>query len=183
VNIFQPFRPLGDERKYGFLIPFPQKIKFGKQKFSVLKDSIYIYAKKAYIYIAKQLAEDINYSCNVGISNTKQKTDYQIKVSVADQNLPKEAYTISIKKSGIEIIGQDEVGTFYAAQTLSQIFAFTHGELEEVEIKDWPTYEYRSVMIDMGRGVYTMLLLKRVIRIMARLKLNMLHMHLKAKSL
>ena len=49
---------------------------------------------------------------------------------------------------------------------------------QEICIEDYPAYPKRSFMVDMGRSVFPLPMLKRIIRILARLKMNQLHLHL-----
>jgi len=50
--------------------------------------------------------------------------------------------------------------------------------LPVLHIEDEPRFAIRSFMADMGRAPYSVPLLQRLIRIMAQLKLNTLHLHL-----
>ncbi|HEY3297334.1 MAG TPA: family 20 glycosylhydrolase, partial [Armatimonadota bacterium] len=95
-----------------------------------------------------------------------------------DPKLPPEGYSLEVASDSIVLRGADPDGLFYAGQTLLQILAFEEKEIELRKITDWPRYKTRELMVDMGRSVYSMSLLKRVVRIMARLKLNSLHLHL-----
>lgn len=45
-------------------------------------------------------------------------------------------------------------------------------------IQDHPAYKVRAFMADLGRAPYSMALLKRLVRLMAQMKLNTLHLHL-----
>jgi len=109
-----------------------------------------------------------------------------------------EGYALTSGPSGITVEYGTDTGQFYGAQTVYQLLAYAaagtrflaFSEIPEepdaasrryvplVSIEDHPTYAVRSVMADMGRAPYSVALLKRLIRIMGQLKLNMLHLHL-----
>lgn len=91
-----------------------------------------------------------------------------------------EGYRLVMDETGVTIDGADMAGLQHGMQTLSQLVAFAPAtdRLSGVEITDWPQYPWRAVMVDMGRAPFSLPLLKRVVRVMARLKLNVLHLHL-----
>ncbi len=109
-----------------------------------------------------------------------------------------EGYSLVSEENGIAIRYSTDAGAYYAAQTLYQLLAYSYSGVnvlafnqepaEEgaptkkyfplLTIEDSPAYAVRSVMIDMGRAPFSIPLIKRVIRIMAHLKLNTLHLHL-----
>jgi len=47
-----------------------------------------------------------------------------------------------------------------------------------VRIEDWPEFRARSFMVDLGRSTFPVAYLERIVRILARLKMNTLHLHL-----
>lgn len=56
----------------------------------------------------------------------------------------KEGYYLAINEKEIVLAGQDERGTFYALQTLSQLLC--NNQLPVVEIKDYPSIRFRGVV-------------------------------------
>ena len=109
-----------------------------------------------------------------------------------------EGYRLTSGPSGITVESATDAGEYYGAQTVYQLLAYayagtrflTYSEAPEeadaaarryvplLSIEDHPAYAVRSVMADMGRAPYSMALLRRLIRIMGQLKLNLLHLHL-----
>lgn len=110
----------------------------------------------------------------------------------------KEGYELISTGKGITIYAVNATGEFYAAQTLYQILAFSYWGCEMLdvseipaekdaavkrfipllEIKDEPQLQARSVMLDLGRATFTIPYIKNIIKIIAHLKMNMLHLHL-----
>jgi len=94
------------------------------------------------------------------------------------EGLPAEGYRLSVGPEGVALVGADPAGLAHAGQTLLQLLALANGDLPQLDIRDWPWYRTRELMLDLGRAPFSMALLKRVVRIMSRLKLNSLHLHL-----
>lgn len=70
----------------------------------------------------------------------------------------------------------DEDGRFYAQQTLSQL---SPSDFEDgYVIEDWPDYQYRGFMLDVARNFTTKDNLFKLIDLLARYKVNVLHLHL-----
>ena len=101
-----------------------------------------------------------------------------IVLQLAGDGLRPEGYRLNLHGNAIALTGADRRGLFHGMQTLLQVLAFAEAEIEQLEITDWPALKTRELMLDLGRAPFSMALLKRSIRIMARLKLNTLHLHL-----
>ncbi len=117
---------------------------------------------------------------------------------IRKDNLSLEGYELVITENGVTIYAKTTSGEFYGTQTLYQILAFSYwgsnmldisyiplekDALEKkyiplLSIKDEPQLELRSFMIDLGRATFPLPYIKRIIRIMAHLKMNLLHLRL-----
>ena len=106
--------------------------------------------------------------------------------SVGTEGNNAEAYTLDIDTgSGIEIVGADRAGVFYAVQTLeAMIDPANLGVVSDslilpgVLIKDRPRFEYRGLMLDLARNFNGLDQVYKIVRLMARYKMNKLHLHL-----
>jgi len=131
-----------------------------------------------------------------GVQFNGYEKSWQISFIPCTKKMSVEAYTLETGKAGAVISAASPSGLFYGIQTLIQILGCswnaelilgsrTAAEPDAVNkkwipslfIDDAPQYNLRSFLVDPGRAPFTMPLLKRVIRIMAHLKLNMLHLH------
>lgn len=115
-----------------------------------------------------------------GLEITTNPDAYLINLEL-DANLERpESYRLTMNQEGVNIVGADAPGLAYGVQTLLQILALHRKRpyWPQLHIHDWPAYQKRSLMVDMGRSVFTLPYLKRIIRILARLKMNQLHLHL-----
>ena len=91
--------------------------------------------------------------------------------------LQKDGYQIIIGKK-IQIIAQSEAGLQYAHETLSQLRAQYGEALPQMRITDYPRFEWRGLMLDCARHFYTLEYLKKQVDLLARYKMNRLHLHL-----
>lgn len=85
------------------------------------------------------------------------------------------------KEQGVTIEGNDAAGVFYGVQTLIQLLPSQAGilpRLPEVEIEDYPRFEYRGMLLDVVRHFFPVDYIKRYIDFMALHKLNYFHWHL-----
>lgn len=84
-------------------------------------------------------------------------------------------------EQGITIEGNDAAGVFYGVQTLIQLLPTQAGilpRLPEVEIVDYPNFEYRGMQLDVVRHFFPIDYVKRYIDFMALHKFNYFHWHL-----
>ncbi|MBQ1174762.1 MAG: family 20 glycosylhydrolase, partial [Alistipes sp.] len=88
----------------------------------------------------------------------------------------KEGYSILTEKENVVVWGHDAAGLFYALQTIRQLVE--SGEWQTGHIVDYPRFEYRGALIDISRHFRSVDFLKRQIDMMARVKMNRLHLHL-----
>ncbi len=105
-----------------------------------------------------------------------------------DAELGKEGYRLSVTTKGIVIKANEPNGLFYGVQTLIQIMPkeIESNELVQnvkwtvpcAEIKDYPRFGWRGLMLDVSRHFFTKEEVKQYIDQMVRYKFNLLHMHL-----
>jgi hexosaminidase len=96
-----------------------------------------------------------------------------------DVQLGGEGYRLRIGRC-VELEARDGRGLFYAVQTLRQMIR-THGgsaAIEKAEIRDWPGWNYRGIMLDPARNYLSIEFLKRQIDVLSSYKLNSFHLHL-----
>ena len=88
------------------------------------------------------------------------------------------SYSLHVTPAGVRVEAVDSAGAFYAMQTLGALRDPETGIVPCVEIEDWPRFQWRGYMQDVSRHFFSIDYLKRQIDAMARLKLNVLHLHL-----
>jgi hexosaminidase len=102
--------------------------------------------------------------------------------SVTGQASP-EAYELVIDPaSGIRIVGVSAAGVFYGLQSLRDLLPSpAPGRalvLPALHVVDAPRFGYRGFMLDVARNFHPKAAVLRTLDVMARYKLNVLHMHL-----
>ena len=101
-----------------------------------------------------------------------------------DAALGRESWRVQVDKDGITVHGGDAAGVFYALQALTQVVAAASSagpstaEIEYGTVQDSPRFTWRGFMLDPARHFQSVKTVKRVIRMMAANRLNVLHWHL-----
>ena len=106
---------------------------------------------------------------------------YPLRLSFAQgPGSPAESYELTIRPEGAAVVASDAPGLEYGVETLLQIAALSRrrGRWPCLGIRDQPQYRKRGFMVDPGRSVFPLPMLERIVRILARLKMNQLHLHL-----
>ena len=96
--------------------------------------------------------------------------------NLADWQL-REAYWLEIGKKGIRIEAADEVGAFYALQSLKMLSGLDSA-VSYCTILDWPHFRYRGIMLDESRNFQGKEFVLKQLDMMAMLKMNRFHFHL-----
>ena len=93
-----------------------------------------------------------------------------------------ESYTLKIDNDGMMLIGKDYRGIFYGVQTLLQLLETSkiNNDLKipSLRIEDEPRFQWRGMMLDVGRHMMPLDFIKRCIDITASHKMNIFHWHL-----
>jgi hexosaminidase len=110
---------------------------------------------------------------------TPDKGDIFLTLDTHDQEIGEQGYILEIDKS-IKLQANTATGIFYGEQTLLQMLEQdpAHDSLPRGLVRDYPSFPTRGVMLDAGRKYWKMDYLYKTVRQMARLKLNILHLHL-----
>ncbi len=91
----------------------------------------------------------------------------------------KESYCMSVTSKGTLIQAENINGLYYGMQTLMQLIVRQNSitSLATCEIKDWPDFEIRGFMNDVGRNFMPIDHIMEELDAMARLKYNVYHFH------
>jgi hexosaminidase len=105
----------------------------------------------------------------------------------ADPRVGEEGYQLDVTASAVVLRAARPAGLFAGVQTLRQLLppAVESGTAQPGpwlvpagRIVDWPRYPYRSAMLDVARHFLPVPAVERYIDLIARYKLNHLHLHL-----
>ena len=171
------------------IIPKPLSIIEGKSKFIVDQNTKIVVSKDAEdaIDVAEQLAVRIRIVKSKAPEIVNEANSNFIKFT-KNPNLPIEAYELLVNQKGVTISASTAIGYFYGFQSLLQLMpteifsASVNLNLKliipECIIKDSPRFEYRGVMLDVGRYFFPISYIKKLVDVLAINKMNTLHLHL-----
>lgn len=93
-----------------------------------------------------------------------------------------EGYLISVNPNGISVKANTSKGLFYGVQSLLQTLPFIRTndlvQIPSMEIKDYPRFGWRGMMLDVSRHFFAPELVKEFIDLLATYKMNVFHWHL-----
>ncbi|MGL4631239.1 MAG: glycoside hydrolase family 20 protein [Leadbetterella sp.] len=169
----------------------PKPLLFQKESGSfTIKESTQLVLDKnseKYIYVIENLKDKLSSVAGVNIKTSTRPLGTDFIAFKVDSSIKSEAYSIKVTTKGIELAASQEVGFFYAYQSLLQMLpadiagsspASIKLEIPACSIKDEPRFGYRGQMLDVGRHYFPLPFIKKVIDQMAQLKLNVFHWHL-----
>lgn len=166
------------------IIPAPKSHSFSEAYFT-FEDELHIEKHEKFPLSISFLESyiDLNGSVNINDSGNGPTITF-----VHDENVKnEEGYILDIKEDKIAIIAREDVGAFYAIQTLRQIlpvgFESTSERMTQTSIRcqrieDEPRFKYRGLHLDVGRHMYSTDFIKKYIDALAMLKMNTFHWHL-----
>ncbi|MFN8160554.1 MAG: family 20 glycosylhydrolase [Solirubrobacterales bacterium] len=125
--------------------------------------------------LAADLAAAIGSTVRAVSGPAPRRGDVTISVGVRT-GLGREGYRLRIGRT-FAIEASRAAGAFYGGQTLVELLQGGADPPRGVAV-DRPRYPERGLMIDLGRRTYRMAWVRREIRQLAHLKMNLLHLHL-----
>ncbi|MBE6198383.1 MAG: hypothetical protein E7141_06895 [Rikenellaceae bacterium] len=111
-----------------------------------------------------------------GVTDLSKWERENADVTILNEQHPKGWYRITLD-GAIKIEAADEYGAYYAATTLENIKQ-NGSTVDNMVIEDYPDFDIRGFMMHVASTHQTMDSLYRLVDLMARYKLNVLHMHL-----
>lgn len=173
------------------IIPIPEKMEWGKGKFSFTNCTLLQFDKsnKQLHDALAPLISKLKIAASIDLLSSKKcavKSVVSIRLNNSTSN--EEGYNIKVIKQRIEIIARKPAGIFYAVQSLLQLLPEkieslntvndVRWEVPCVQIKDAPRLSYRGIMLDVSRHYMAPDSIKKIIDILAMQKMNRLHWHL-----
>lgn len=105
----------------------------------------------------------------------------RLEIDPAFPDTSREAYAVEAGADGVRVTARGYPGLFYGLQTVRQLVRPAPSDgwaVPEVRISDRPRFPYRGVHLDVARHYFPPDVVKRVIDLAARYKLNRFHWHL-----
>jgi len=166
------------------LIPTPKHIEWLRENFVPVKHISILTDKDENHPIVKQL--QVLFPESVVKPNANEQLVSEGTVILKIENTPEafvkgeECYLLSIDKNNISITASTDEGIYRGVQTLRQLKVKDKDKtyFAGCIISDWPAFEIRGFMQDVGRNYMSLPLLKEQIDVMAAYKYNVFHLHL-----
>ncbi|MFA6277274.1 MAG: family 20 glycosylhydrolase [Pedobacter sp.] len=186
IQVTGQFRPQSGINKQPFVIPALQEWKGGSGHFKLLKTSRIIVSptsKKVLQPAAEIFLKDLNQVTGytgLSIASGKAKPgDIILSLNPTQKNLGNEGYTIDIDQT-VHIKAPYYKGAFWATRTILQLLEQdpTHAQIPKGKTHDYPKYEVRGLVLDVGRKFFTLDFLKHYVKMMAYYKMGDFHIHL-----
>lgn len=132
-------------------------------------------------YLAKSFKAD--YQAQTGkeievvYANTPGAHDFYFTLGSSDTGLKEEGYLMTVGDS-VKVEAVDKTGAFWATQSILQILKQNSNTIPNGQTRDYPKYEVRGFMLDVGRMPYSLDILKDIAKNMAYYKMNDFQVHL-----
>lgn len=168
------------------IIPLPNSVQEKKGAFILDSGTALVVREAGFSRVASDFADEI--SAPTGF--TLQSRRFALRNAIVikkDSSIPREGYTLKVRRGRIIIKASAPEGAFYALQSLRQLLpASIYGKVPSNEvwsvpcciIKDAPRVAYRGMLLDCGRWFYPKEEIKKFIDLMAMHKQNYLQWHL-----
>lgn len=161
-----------------FLVPAPKRVAYREGSFTLnLTGYLSIDAPELYD-IAKRVQKAFGGRLKICVGEASCPAQIRFVKNAA---LGGQGYEITVDETGVLVAYAKACGAFYACQTLGQMFACKKNVLPFVKICDWPDFETRGYMLDVGRNrVPTMQTLRRLVDLLAQFKINQLQLYMES---
>ena len=132
---------------------------------------------------AKQFAEDYKDITGNDIQTVKgsesdaKKGDFYLTLNSTDQGLDEEGYIMTIGDS-VKIEAEKATGAYWGVISALQILKQNKTTIPKGITRDYPKYEVRGFMLDVGRKSFDFNTVKEFAKNMAWYKMNNFHLHL-----
>lgn len=180
----------GEIHNFG-IIPKPLYIKQGNDFFKFnINTKIYVQPNSEY-----DLSTESTFFSNLFLNSAGFSLESSLKKPrsnyvefIIDNSLDDFDYILNVKSSSIKITANSEQNLFWGLQSLRQLLPVeieSSGKINNIEwnvptvlIKDKARFNYRGLMLDVGRHFYKVDEVKSIIDLMSKYKMNVFHWHL-----
>jgi len=176
------------------IIPWPQQVTLQSGAFKLTPDTR-VYADSASrgtaTFLTGRLRPSTGYPFKTrtkSISGAAIPGGILLTTRNASTNLGPEGYELIVTPDSVVIRAPAQAGLFYGVQTLLQLLppeifstnlvTGTDWQMPCVQIKDWPRFQWRGLMLDVSRHFFNKTEVETVLDAMALHKLNRFHWHL-----
>ena len=174
------------------MIPLPKQMRVFKKRFWMT--SRVDYQRNAdlpemiFRYLVSDLDAFYHNLIDVGYLDDDHTMSVMFKLAPFNKKVPPDYYFLKVDTLAIQIQAESPNGIIHAVQTLKQHLYEAYyyiddefgepGDLPCLEIRDWPSYSWRGLHLDVSRHFFDFKFVKRYLDWMAHAKLNKFHWHL-----
>ncbi|MEG2584982.1 MAG: beta-N-acetylhexosaminidase [Akkermansia sp.] len=150
----------------------PSGLKYDREQLKFIQSELVGYLKAHEVGISSKSPVKVNLQL---MKQFPSGFDEKIK----DDALRNEAYQLIVDGKGVTIRAVSTKGLFYGLQTLKQLIVRQNGKTTVAlcQIADWPEYQVRGFMNDVGRNYMSLPLIAKELDAMAQMKMNVYHFH------
>ncbi|WP_338257730.1 family 20 glycosylhydrolase [Dictyobacter halimunensis] len=132
----------------------------------------------------QDLGTEINASLPIALSSKPGKGNFFFTLKTADGGIGNEGYILGIDAS-VTINAHTTNGIFYGTRSILQMVraSFNHMSLPKGHARDYPRYQERGFMLDVGRKFVPLAVLEDYIRLMSWYKFNDFQLHFNDNAL
>ncbi|TET61002.1 MAG: beta-N-acetylglucosaminidase [Promethearchaeota archaeon] len=176
------------------IIPEPVSMTISTGKFT-LTNKTTIYTDKDLLKISEFLKVLIRPATGFNLKikeykGSKNFSENSIILQLTDNNinLGSEGYLLSVTSQQVNITAKNPAGIFYGIQTLRQLLPVeieskkiinnVEWEIYCLTIEDFPRFSWRGYMLDEARHFHGKEVVKKLLELMALIKINIFHWHL-----
>jgi len=172
--------PFINARELG-IIPQPVSQSITNEKY-ILKDGTDIYINtdnKELNRLAEVLSASLHKRTCYNFNIKKGNADKGIILETGNKNIKTDGYELTITNNLVKLSANTDTGIFYGIQTLTEILKQDNViYFPGCKIKDYPRYSFRGFSFDGSRHFQSVAVVKKVIKVMSLLKMNVFHWHL-----
>ncbi|MGX5819311.1 beta-N-acetylhexosaminidase [Chitinophaga lutea] len=171
------------------IIPRPAEATTGGGQFRLKSNTAIIAEGDSALYVANMLSDALNTPTGYRLTARKGSgaATNTILLRIAAGG-PEEGYHLKATPSGVVITASKPQGLFYGMQSLLQLFPApvraksvqqgVQWQIPAADIRDYPAFGWRGLMLDVSRHFFTKDNLKQYIDQMSQYKFNVFHLHL-----
>ncbi|MFX1488799.1 MAG: beta-N-acetylhexosaminidase, partial [Promethearchaeota archaeon] len=175
------------------IIPEPVSLSLSKGEF-ILNSDTSLRSDKSLLSVSEHLKEFLSHNkhFNLDIKEFEggpiHENSINLILSDVENKIDNEGYLLEITTQNIQINASSPAGAFYAFQTLRQLLPIelesnklvndSECRLSCLKIEDFPRFSWRGYMLDEARHFHGKEVVKKLLDLMALLKMNIFHWHL-----
>lgn len=164
-----------------YILPTPVEMQKLNGTFS-LEDNMSVYLSDDSLLPVKALLQE---SLGMTFNNVVDEKVASLKIILSDDIKKEGGYKLSVKNNQLVIYASDYNGVVSAISTVRQLVPVSELSMQNVqktipniEISDYPEYQWRGMHLDVSRHFYTKNEVKKLLDLMSLYKFNKFHWHL-----